>query len=156
MRDNTFVLKRFTDFLLNSLYLAVAVATANNKIIGKGAYLSGIQHNDTIGLFVWSSFYYSTGYFYCFQNSLSLPIYLICIYYIIFTCVPIGVLVRTTDDLWCEGSNACALFGIKIMQTASGSFELRLKTQGNQCRRDSRPRFIYQPIIMKKATDNEI
>ncbi len=52
MGDNTFVLKRFTDFLLNSLYLAVAITTANNKIIGKGAYLSGIQHNDTIGLFI--------------------------------------------------------------------------------------------------------
>jgi hypothetical protein len=69
-RDNAVTLQLFTNFLPDSFNLAGALSTANNKIIGEGANLPRIQHDNIISLFIRSSLNCLPRYFYRLQNSL--------------------------------------------------------------------------------------
>ncbi len=52
IRNGALMFQCFTNLLPDSFNLAGAVPTAYNEIIGKGANLSYVQHNDIISLFV--------------------------------------------------------------------------------------------------------
>jgi hypothetical protein len=70
--ENAFFLKCFADFLADGFNLAVAISATDNKIVGEGANLSGIQDNNIFSQFIRSRFDYLPGYFYRFQNELPL------------------------------------------------------------------------------------
>jgi hypothetical protein len=69
---DTFFLQRFVDFLADGFYLAVAIGTADYKIVGEGANLPGIQDNNILSQLVRSRFNCLPGYFYRFQYRLPL------------------------------------------------------------------------------------
>jgi hypothetical protein len=58
------------NLLPDSFNLADAISTANDKIVGKGANLPGIKHNNIVSLFIRSRLHRPPRYFYRFQNSL--------------------------------------------------------------------------------------
>ena len=52
VRRYPFFLQSMLDFFKNGAYLPVGFPGADNKVIGKGAYFSGIQQHDIAGLLI--------------------------------------------------------------------------------------------------------
>jgi hypothetical protein len=67
VRAHPLSFKSQLNLVINSLYLPLRFAGAENKIIGKTAYLTGIQQYDIVGLFFTGGGYRLTGYIDGFQ-----------------------------------------------------------------------------------------
>ena len=69
-RGYTVTLQLSVNLLPDSFNLADAISIADDKIVGKGANLSGIQHNNIVSLFIRSRLHRLPRYFYRFQKLL--------------------------------------------------------------------------------------
>ena len=63
-RNDVIVLELFSNLLPDGFNLTSAIPTTNNKIVGKGADLFGIQHDYIVSLFIRSRLHRQPRYIY--------------------------------------------------------------------------------------------